>query len=194
VAAVDLLPFGGVEEAVLETLEQTVPGELDLATRRLPALPAPLFAYDASRRQFDSTRILREAYDRRDGEAFRVLAVTEADLFIPMLSFVFGQAQLGGPAAVISTARLRQEFYGLPPDPPLLCRRAAKEALHELGHSFGLVHCLDTACVLSLSSEIRQVDVKRGAFCPGCRALLRERLAKAGASGLGPDSRKESHS
>jgi archaemetzincin len=186
VGSVELLPFGQVEDGVLETLEGTVAETLHLAAKRLPPLPAPLFAYDASRRQFDSTRILKEALPRIGAGALRLLAVTEADLFIPMLTFVFGQAQLGGPAALISTARLRQEFYGLPPDPPLLRRRAAKEALHELGHSFGLVHCLDLSCVLSLSSDIGQVDTKNGTFCPGCRDLLRERLEEAGAPGPGP--------
>jgi archaemetzincin len=184
--SVELLPFGRVEETVLETLERTVKEEFRLPAKRLAPLPSPLFAYDASRRQFDSTRILREALGKKGGTARRVLAVTEADLFIPMLTFVFGQAQLGGAAALISTARLRQEFYGLPPDPALLWKRAAKEALHELGHSFGLVHCLDPSCVLSLSSDIGQVDAKNGAFCPGCRALLRERLEGAGQSGPGP--------
>jgi predicted Zn-dependent protease len=42
-------------------------------------------------------RILGEAEP-----ASKVLGVTEKDLFIPMLSFVLGQEQLGGPAAVIS--------------------------------------------------------------------------------------------
>jgi archaemetzincin len=183
-----------VEDAVLETLERTVREGFRLAVRRLPPLPPPLFAYDAARRQFDSTRVLKEALGRIGSGALRLLAVTEADLFIPMLTFVFGQAQLGGPAAVVSMARLRQEFYGLPPDPPLLWKRAAKEALHEIGHSFGLVHCLDPSCVLSLSSDIGQVDAKNGAFCPGCRDVLRERLEGAGASGPGPGIREETRS
>jgi archaemetzincin len=183
-----------VEEAVLESIERTVGESLGLALKRLSPLPAPLFAYDAARRQFDSTRILQEALRRTGGGALRLLAVTEADLFIPMLTFVFGQAQLGGPAALISVARLRQEYYGLPPNPPLLWKRAAKEALHELGHSFGLVHCLDPSCVLSLSSDIGQVDTKNGAFCPGCRDLLRERLSGAGVPGPGPGSREENRS
>jgi archaemetzincin len=187
---VDLLPFGPVEDTVLETLEGCVRSGFGLAVRRLPPLPDPLFAYDAARGQFDSARILREVFDRRDPRASRVLAVTRVDLFIPVLSFVFGQAQLEGPAALISLARLRQEFYGFPTDMPLLLERTAKEALHELGHSFGLIHCPDPACVISLSSSIEQVDAKNGAFCPGCRALLGDRLAKAGSIGRDPGPRE----
>ena len=187
---IDLLPFGPVEDAVMETIESSVRNGFGMEARRLPPQPEPLFAYDAVRGQFDSARILREVFDRRDAEARRILAVTRVDLFIPVLSFVFGQAQLEGPAALISLARLRQEFYGFPADGPLLLERTAKEALHELGHSFGLVHCPDPACVISLSSTIEQVDAKNGAFCPGCRALLEERLAGAGSTGREPGPRE----
>ena len=189
---IDLLPFGPVEDAVMETIESSVRNGFGMEARRLPPQPEPLFAYDAVRGQFDSARILREVFDRRDAEARRILAVTRVDLFIPVLSFVFGQAQLEGPAALISLARLRQEFYGFPADGPLLLERTAKEALHELGHSFGLVHCPDPACVISLSSSIEQVDAKNGAFCPGCRSLLEERLDRAGPAGPEP-GRREGH-
>ena len=174
----------------MDALEGCIRNELGLAARRLPPRPEPLFAYDPARGQFDSARILREVFDRHDPQACRILAVTRVDLFIPVLSFVFGQAQLEGPAALLSLARLRQEFYGFPPDMPLLLERTAKEALHELGHSFGLVHCPDPACVISLSSSIEQVDAKNGAFCPGCRALLEERLAEAGSIGRDPGPRE----
>ncbi len=175
----------------MEALVSSIQSAFGLPSRRLPPLPDPLSAYDAARGQFDSSRILREVFERRDPAALRVLAVSGVDLFVPTLSFVFGQAQLEGPAALISLARLRQEFYGFPPDPPLLHRRAAKEALHELGPSFGMIHCPDPACVLSLSTSLRQVDAKDGAFCPGCRALLDDRLGKAGPGGGGSGSMED---
>jgi len=93
---------------------------------------------------------------------------------VPMLTFVFGQAQLGGRVAIVSLARLRQEFYGLPADPILVRERAVKEALHEMGHAFGLVHCVDPLCAMSLSTQVEQVDAKLPDVCPSCRTLLRE--------------------
>ena len=187
---VALESLGPVEEEVMQALEQAVGESLGLLCRRRPPRPRPDFAWDGRRGQYDSTRILRDVFERRPLSARCVLAVTEVDLFLPMLTFVFGQAQLGGPAALISLARLRQEFYGLPPDPWLLRRRAAKEALHELGHSFALIHCPDESCALSLSSDITQVDAKEGEYCHGCRALLRERLEVPGvemAAGTGEE-------
>lgn len=188
---VDLLPFGFVEEGVLGTLEGCIVRSFALQARRMAPLSEPDFAYDPRRGQFGSTEILREVLRRRSADATLVLAVTEADLFIPMLTFVFGLAQLGGRAALISLARLRQEFYGLAPDRSLFLARVAKEALHELGHSVGLVHCLDPACTLSLSTNIGQVDAKGQDLCSVCDALLEEKLEILRAGPGDPDRREE---
>jgi archaemetzincin len=90
-----------------------------------------------------------------------------------VLTFVFGQAQLGGRTGVVSLARLRQEFYGLPPDRAVFAGRAVKEALHETGHMFGLVHCAERGCAMSLATNVRQIDTKQAAFCAPCTARLR---------------------
>jgi len=137
--------------------------------RRLAGLPEPAFAFDAQRRQYSSVHILRSLLNLKPEGENRLLGITEVDLFIPMLSFVLGQAQLGGPTALVSVARLRQEFYGLPPDPPLLRARAIKEAVHEIGHTFGLTHCADSTCPMSLSNHVRHVDTKGATLCSRCR-------------------------
>lgn len=173
----DLLPLGCVDEEVLMSLENCIQQTFGLRTVRLAPRPAPEFAYDSERRQFGSTEILLDVFRRLPADDALVLAVTNVDLFIPMLTFVFGQAQLGGRTALISLARLRQEFHGLPPDRSLLLKRAIKEALHELGHSLGLVHCLDPGCIISLSTNTRQIDAKTQAFCSRCTPLLMEKLA-----------------
>jgi archaemetzincin len=77
--------------------------------------------------------------------------------------------------AAISLARLRQEFYGQPPNREILLQRALKEALHETGHMFGLVHCADRNCAMSLATNIRHIDAKRAEFCAGCAARLLRR-------------------
>jgi archaemetzincin len=101
----------------------------------------------------------------------KVLGVTDADLFIPILTFVFGEAQLGGRSAVVSTARLAEP--GLP-DERIVMERLAKESVHEMGHVFGLLHCDVPGCVMGRSSSVRDVDKKRGDLCPTCR----ERIAR----------------
>ena len=110
------------------------------------------------------------------GRASRVLGVTEVDLAIPMLSFLFGQAQLDGPIAVVSLCRLRQEFYGLPADESLLRERTSKEVLHELGHTFGLAHCSERKCVMSLATHVDLVDAKVERYCARCGLQLVRRF------------------
>jgi archaemetzincin len=167
-------PVGDLPAAVLGDVAAGVSETFEAQTGMMEPLPQPEFAWDAARRQYSSTHVLRELarlYPRPDG---KVLGVTACDLFIPMLSFVYGQAQLGGALAVVSMARLRQEFYGLSANPPLTLLRLRKEAAHELGHAFGLVHCADRTCPMSLSTNIHQLDLKGGAFCGACRSLLQE--------------------
>jgi archaemetzincin len=171
----------------MAAIEESAGRVLGLGARRSAPLPAPDDAWDPARGQHSSTRVLQMLLDRRVADGVRALGVTEADLFIPMLTFVYGQAQLGGPAAVVSLARLRQEFYGFPPAPALLLERVAKEAIHELGHTFGLLHCLDHGCAMSLSSNILQVDEKRAELCAGCAVLLRERRGASAPRSRGSD-------
>jgi archaemetzincin len=131
---------------------------------------APFYAPD--RQQYHATHLLAELLRNQPPSGGRIVGITAEDLFIPVLTFVFGQAQLGGPAAVVSVMRLHTEFYGLPADDRLLVDRAVKEVIHELGHGFGLVHCPDSSCVMSSSTYVEDVDLKGERFCTECSALL----------------------
>jgi archaemetzincin len=152
-----------------------------MKTRRLEPFPDPEYAYDAARGQYSSTLVLRDALGRRPADASKLMVITDHDIFIPMLSFVYGQAQLNGPVAVLSLSRLRQEFYALPPNRPLFLLRVRKEALHEIGHCFGMTHCADPLCTMRLSTNLQQLDEKQAEFCDGCATLLREAVGVTGA-------------
>jgi archaemetzincin len=106
------------------------------------------------------------------GGRSRILGVLGEDLFIPILTYVFGEAQLGGRVAVVSYHRLQSERYGLAPDRGLLHERLLKESLHELGHLGGLIHCSDLECVMHISTYVEDIDMKPAAFCSSCRAML----------------------
>ncbi len=136
----------------------------------------PADSLDSRRGQHSSTRILRWILTTRPAGVAKVLGITDVDLFIPVLTFVFGEAQMDGTAAVVSTARLRLTYDDRTATPPLVETRLVKECLHELGHTFGLVHCPDEACVMSRSNSVLDVDRKRPAFCRDCRVRLRYRM------------------
>jgi archaemetzincin len=167
-----LVPVGAVDPAILRWLTLALPDSLGLPCAVAPSPLDPTEAYDTIRRQYYSTRILGRLAAMDGTAATKVLGIAEVDLFIPILTFVFGEAQLGKQAALISTHRLRQSFYGLPDDEKLYFERIEKEAIHELGHAFGMVHCRRYDCVMSFSNSIERVDLKQNAFCSDCAALL----------------------
>ncbi len=170
--ALCLLPLGPVDATVIEMLDRRLSERFALPVCRLNGAVVPGDAYDPVRKQFEATHLLRAVRAAAPHDRTTVLAVTMEDLFIPMLTFVFGQAQLRGTAAVMSTARLDQRFYGLEFSPALLRQRALKEALHELGHTIGLTHCPDRQCVMTLSNAVQQIDEKGEDYCRSCRILL----------------------
>src|SRR6185369_2278572 len=158
---IQIVPVGSIDRDILDflavTVRETVGARCVINTRPLD----PGDAFNAQRRQYNSTsilqRLLLESDDSRDG---KLLGVADVDLFIPVLTFVFGEAQLGNRGALMSVHRLRQQFYGLPGDERVFYERCEKEAVHELGHAFGLIHCKYFECVMHYSNSIDQVDLK----------------------------------
>jgi archaemetzincin len=129
------------------------------------------FARHRMRNQYYSTAILQAMQPLVEPGA-RLLAVTSVDLYVPVLTFVFGEAQLSGGCAVVSLHRLREEFYGLPARAELMRERLVKEAVHELGHTFGLRHCDDWRCVMTSSHGVERLDVKSAEFCFLCGRVV----------------------
>ncbi len=164
-----LVRVGEPDPDILEFLSLTLPEHLSVPCRLSDEAVPVRGTFNTVRGQFHSTQLLARLAGMPAGDGARILGVAEVDLFIPILTFVFGEAQLEGRAALLSTCRLRQEFYGLPPDPELFLDRVEKEALHELGHTFGLVHCREIDCVMHFSNAVEEVDLKTNEFCPDCR-------------------------
>jgi archaemetzincin len=169
---IKIVPIGDVDNELLEYLTLTLPGMLNATCALLPQTLDPRPSYNADRRQYHSTNLLARLEKLSRGAREKVLGITAIDLFIPIFTFVFGEAQVGGPLALMSIHRLQQQFYGLPEDEALLFARAEKEATHELGHAFGLPHCRSLDCVMRFSNSVEEVDLKPCKFCQLCEARL----------------------
>ncbi len=154
-----LVPIGNFPEDLLDRLSRRT--RIPLASGRLD----PAAAWNSARGQYDSTQLLAGL---KAGYHEAVIGAAACDLFIPVLTFVFGEAEMNGRAAIFSIHRLREEFYGLPPNPGLLEDRAVRELWHEAGHLRGLAHCPDWSCVMSPSHSIERVDAKGDRYCSEC--------------------------
>ncbi len=168
-----IIPIPPVDTSLLpglaRHLSEALPYEtgIDSAT---PLNPAP--AFDFSRNQHNSTALIAALLQRPINPGEKILGITGVDLFVPVLTFVFGEAQLDGPIAVLSTHRLNELLYGMPANEPLLAERLLKEAIHELGHCYGLVHCHTDDCVMRSSTSVEEIDIKSSHFCAECKGKI----------------------
>ena len=166
------LSIGQVNGGLLPFLQSALESSLHIPCEIVPVVLDPSPTFHSGRRQFHSSEILARMQTFVDADCWRVLGVTDVDLYIPILTFVFGEAQMGGPCALVSAKRLRQEFYSLPADDDLLRQRLLKEAIHEIGHTCGLTHCDNYSCVMASSHAVEWIDIKEAALCKDCEKKL----------------------
>jgi len=157
----------------LDELKKALISELpDVNVITPPPLPNPSDAYDSSRDQYHSTRILVFLEKQLQNiPANRMLGVAAFDLFVPGMNFVFGEARCPGRVAVISTLRLKTKVG----KSRLFKERVLKEATHEVGHMLGLRHCDEALCVMHFSERIEDTDAKKSTFCEDCLTSLERR-------------------
>lgn len=172
-ASIMVVPIGDVSAGHVQAVTAGIRESFSLpVVRETSNRIDPAFAFDPSRNQYYSTLLLSSLVRMFSSHAGKVLAVTDSDLYIPVLTYVFGEAQLDGMAAIISTYRLDDTRYGLPANPRRFEERMIKEAVHELGHAFGLIHCRNFECVMHSSSGVEEVDLKSASFCKQCADVL----------------------
>lgn len=174
-----LLPIGELDRRLLEDLRAQMGRVFRIPCEVVDNNLSPEFAFHPERGQYHSSEILGRMQQHVTSRCWRLMGVTAVDLYIPILTFVFGEAQLGGRCGVVSVHRLRQEFYGLPPDPELLRQRLLKETVHELGHTLELTHCEDYGCVMAASHSVEWIDVKDSYLCSACEKRVTENMANS---------------
>jgi len=167
-----LVALGPIDPDILRILRATIAKFLQLPVRVLAPKPLPPQTYHLTRHQYHAHQLLEFLLDDVETKAFRILGVTAQDLYIPILTFVFGEAQLDGKAAIISLFRPRGDADGNPPPRPVFWERLMKLSLHELGHTFGLEHCREDGCLMGFSSNLEKLDRKPLALCRYCQILL----------------------
>jgi len=167
---ITLKPLGSIADEIMEELRDRVGGIFHCPVEIKAGFSDLAQAYNQERKQYFSSKLLASLEKSERDE--RVVGITDVDLYVPRLNFVFGEADIVSGTAIVSLFRLRQEYYGLAPDEALFLGRATKEIVHELGHTFGLGHCPNNKCVMHFSNSLADTDLKGASFCGSCRPKI----------------------
>jgi archaemetzincin len=170
-------PIGNFDSEITESVEKGISHIFDFPAIILPLLENTGFAFDSGRNQYYSTPVLEKLESCAPSFALKVLAITDVDLFIPVLTYVYGEAQLGGRTCIVSTYRLKDPFLPTRINGHHI-QRIVKEAVHELGHTFSLRHCREHTCIMHYCRTELDVDRKSDQLCRYCRILLEDEIKK----------------
>lgn len=171
-----LVSFGYFEDDFLMEIADAVNHEFHIPVNLKEGYMDVSEFYDPSRRQYDGNKLLKTVDIRYSGSSLRTMGLFTVDIFIPILTYIFGQAFLNGHTGIASVYRLSNESYGMEADETLKRERLKKEVIHELGHTVGLIHCHVPWCVMRSGTYVEDIDQKRSGFCPDCRSKMNLQL------------------
>jgi len=170
-------PIGEFSSELIEAVAGEIKRVFGFATDTASVLQDIIFALDKNRNQYHSTLILEKLAANRPAGAIRVIAIAQVDLFIPILTHVYGEAQLGGAACVVSTYRLNEGRSGTNISQKFI-DRIVKEVIHELGHTFKLRHCPEHTCIMHYCRNEEDVDRKSDQLCRYCKVMLEDEIKR----------------
>ena len=176
--SITLISIGYFEKELLEMVVGDVEREFLLPVKTKEGHLYLSEFYDPARRQYDGNRLIHEIDARFGSDTDKTIGLFNVDLYIPILTYIFGQAYLGGRSGIASIYRLSNELYGIKADEKLFIDRIRKEVIHELGHTFGLIHCRNSDCVMRSSTYVEDIDQKGAEFCGQCKAMFTVYLEK----------------
>ena len=169
---ITLISFGYFERDFLEKTAEAVQHEFQYAVNIKEGHIDLSEYYDPARRQYNGNMLLKQVDTFTFPESVKIIGLFNVDLFIPILTFIFGQALLGGRTGIASLYRFSNERYGMSGNDQIQLDRFKKMVIHELGHTFGMTHCHTPTCVMRSSTYVEDLDQKEQHFCIHCRPRL----------------------
>ncbi len=174
-----VIPLGKVGQDVLRVVSDSLQGILRVPVDLLAAALLPPDAFMDNRNQYNAMGIIRHLSENHSRHGLKILGVTNHDLGNPILTYVFGEAYMGGRSAVMSCSRLYKGQGDEPVSREHFLDRVTKVALHEIGHTFNVPHCHTGRCVMRASNNLLELDNKLNYLCNYCELVLFEAIAHA---------------
>jgi archaemetzincin len=174
---ITLISFGYFEEYFLKNVAEAVRMEFHASVNIKEGHLDLSEFYDPIRRQYNGVKLLKEVDIMFSSESSKILGLFSVDLFIPILTYIYGQAFLNGRTGIASLYRLSNERYGMNSNDKFILERFIKEVIHELGHTFGLIHCHNPTCVMRSSTYVEDIDQKSANLCLKCHNEINSTLS-----------------
>jgi archaemetzincin len=171
-----LVEMGRLGEVPVRVVVAYLQAILGIPVELIGSMSIPAEAFLENRQQFDAGIILQHLIPLVGPQYSRVLALTTVDLCNPILTYVFGEAAMGGKAAIVSSFHLRHNEDGSNPPLELYYQRLAKVALHEVAHTLSVYHCDTPSCLMRFSAKIAHLDQLDLGFCRHCEYTLQQNL------------------
>ena len=173
---ITLISFGYNDKIFLEKVAEKIKREFSFHVKIIEGHMDLSEFYDPSRRQYNANELLKEIDSLYGSDTTKTIGLFNVDIFIPIFTYIFGQAFLNGQTGIVSIYRLSNERYGIEPDNKLLLERFTKEIVHELGHTFGLIHCHIPDCVMRSGTYVEDIDKKSSSICRKCRKEMKPKF------------------
>ncbi|HDR14893.1 MAG TPA: zinc metallopeptidase [Desulfobacteraceae bacterium] len=175
---VGIMAFGSPAAESVRSIAAAVPVHFGMPAEILPPVKTPSYAFDPIRIQYNAIPIIENIEAMEFSRHFKILGILTVDLFLPVFTHVFGEARKGGKCALVSLYRLNRGSGNTSASSASVSERATKVALHELGHLFDTVHCMDRGCLMHFSMDLDQLDQMPLEFCRYCRAFLTQSIRR----------------
>jgi archaemetzincin len=171
-----IIPMGCLGDLAVHIVAAHLQAFLEIPVDVLEPREVPSDAFQHHRQQYDAALVISYLAQLSYSKYGRIVALTNVDLCIPILTYVFGEAEVGGRVAVVSNFRLRHNEDGTTARLDRYYERLAKVSLHEIGHTLSVYHCEDPKCLMRYSPKVHHLDEVELCFCERCEFILRENL------------------
>jgi archaemetzincin len=171
-----IVPLGESDFVELNRLAAHLAQVFSCAVDILSGARIPEEAYSPIRGQYFAMVLLQKLELLKSGEREKILALVDEDMFTPDRAWVIGASDRIGGTSVISTHRLRQEYFGYDDEDQIVYYRTCKETVHQLGHLFGMRSCRNPRCAMYSSERMQDIDEKREKFCDNCLRRIGQKV------------------